>query len=417
MDLPYIALCIGLIAIIWIALPFSIIYCLMLFRGIGRDFSDGVSQNPAEHSGDPEVIIHFVTGGFSGATKVALELTKGLQNNQGFRSVLVLRRKRSTDFDRVRAAREQGIEVVLVPGWAHLATIFSMVAVLRHYRPQVMLCHGFSEHLWGRYAGLLAGVPHIVQVEHNSRERYTAWRLFQARWLSQHTDKIVGVSEGVRQNLLRLKFPEEKTIYINNGINLSPFKLWDGMEFNDRGPNIVMAARFAKQKDHLTLIRAIALLADRGLTPKVYLAGTAKNRHASKARKLVREMNLVDQIQFLGFCKKVPELLLSNQICVLSTHYEGMPLSLSEGMAAGCAVIGSSVTGVKEMINHEQDGLLVDAKSAGALADGIERLLGESGLAKKLGSVARDRAVRELSTEAMVARYEDLISSLLDRKV
>ena len=45
---------------------------------------------------------------------------------------------------------------------------------------QVLVAHGFSEHLWGRYAGLLAGVPALVHVEHNSRERYTRWRLKQA---------------------------------------------------------------------------------------------------------------------------------------------------------------------------------------------------------------------------------------------
>ena len=102
---------------------------------------------------------------------------------------------------------------------------------------------------------------------------------------------------------------------------------------------------------------------------------------------------------------------------MLSTHYEGMPLSLSEGMAAGCAVIGSSVVGVKEMINHKHDGLLVEPLSTEALADGLETLLTDLDLAERLASTARQRAMNELSTEVMVDRYEQMIVSLLQRKI
>ena len=124
---------------------------------------------------------------------------------------------------RVQQVIDGGIEVCLVPGWAHLATIVEFTRLLKKWNPRVLVCHGFSEHLWGRYAGILAKVPHIIHVEHNSRERYSPWRLRQARWLSRYTGQIVGVSEGVRQNLLRLDFPHDKTIAINNGINLEPY--------------------------------------------------------------------------------------------------------------------------------------------------------------------------------------------------
>jgi hypothetical protein len=75
------------------------------------------------------------------------------------------------------------------------------------FRPDILVAHGFSEHLWGRYAGLLAQVPHLVHVEHNTRERYTRWRLKQTRWLAARTDRIVGCSEGVRLRLLEMGMP------------------------------------------------------------------------------------------------------------------------------------------------------------------------------------------------------------------
>ena len=416
MDFLHILFALGLLAIFLSLFPFLLVF-MFVHLSMPRQALENSSESFSCSPDRSNLIIHFVTGGFSGATKVALEIVRGSNQNQNFKSLLVLRRKRSTDPSRVQQIIDSGVEVTLVPGWAHIATIVQLTRLLKKWNPRVLVCHGFSEHLWGRYAGILAKVPHIIQVEHNSRERYTPWRLRQARWLSRHTDKIVGVSEGVRQNLLRLKFPIDRTIAINNGINLEPYESLKHADFLNRAPNIVMAARFARQKDHLTLIRAVGELIKRGCYTEVYLAGTGNNRHSSRAESLVNELDLQDRVHFLGFCNHVPDLLLSNKICVLSTHYEGMPLSLSEGMAAGCAVVGSSVLGVREMINHNDDGLLVEPNSPAALADGLEALLTDHNFAARLASRARERAKNELSTKGMVDRYEDLIASLLERKL
>lgn len=364
----------------------------------------------------PIRVIHFVTGGFSGSTSVAIELVKSTLNSEQFSSKLVLRKKASTPLDRIEKLRAQNIDLELVTGWSHIATIIALVKLFKKDKPDIVVCHGFSEHLWGRYAGLIAKVPHLIHVEHNSRERYTKWKLTQARWLAKFTDKIVGCSEGVRNILLGLQFPAEKTIAINNGIDLTPYSDVDGLSFQKRAPNIVMAARFAKQKDHLTLIHAIALLKQDNLFPRVYLAGAGSERHMTAAKNLTANLQLQDQIQFLGFCNTVPTLLLQNQICVLSTHYEGMPLSLSEGMAAGCAVVASEVIGVQEMIRHNIDGLLVAPQNPRALADALAILLTDTKRAEQLGEHARERAVNDLGIKQMTRAYEQVFLSLVQKQ-
>ena len=151
----------------------------------------------------PVRVLHFVTGGFSGgATQVAIALVNAARHGDHVQPLLVLRRKRRGDPARIAELTQAGVPVVTVTGWSHAATIWSLVKVCREFRPDVLVAHGFSEHLWGRYAGLLAKVPHLVHVEHNTRERYTAWRLAQTRWLARRTDRIVGCSEGVRLRLL-----------------------------------------------------------------------------------------------------------------------------------------------------------------------------------------------------------------------
>lgn len=358
-------------------------------------------------------VLHFVTGGFSGATQVAVDLVRAHAASGRFQPLLVLRRKRTTSPERVAALRAEGIDVRIVPGWAHLATVWQLAALCRSWRPDVLVAHGFSEHLWGRYAGLLAGVPHLVHVEHNARERYSAWRLRQALWLSGRTDAIVGCSEGVRRSLLARGFPAATTEAISNGIRLEPFAGADARPWSEREPAIVMSARFARQKDHATLLRAVALLRMRGLTPPVRLAGGGKAGARRQAEQLASQLGLQDQVEFLGHCSSVPDLLMRHRICVLSTHYEGMPLALIEGMAAGCAVVGSDVVGVQDVVEPGRNGLLAAEGDAPALADALERLLTRPAEAERLAQAARRDALRLYGLPTMTARYEALLRRLL----
>lgn len=361
----------------------------------------------------PPRVLHFVTGGFSGATQVAVDLVRAHRASGHFEPLLVLRRKRQTDPARIAALQEEGLAVRVVPGWSHLATIWHLVRECRRFRPDLLVAHGFSEHLWGRYAGLIARVPVLVQVEHNSRERYTWWRNAQMLWLGRRTQAIVGVSEGVREALLARGVEPSKTLAIPNGVRLEPYAAAAEHPFENRVPGIVMVARFARQKDHASLLQALALLRDRGLRPPLLLAGAGKAAAQKQAKRLCAALNLHDQVTFLGRCDDVPGLLMAHQVCVLSTHYEGMPLSLIEGMAAGCAVVGSSVPGVKEVIRHEHNGLLVPAREPAALADALQSLLLQPQKTAALAQQARTDALAHYGLPQMLDRYEALFLRLL----
>ena len=373
-------------------------------------------REPAVMTRSRPRVLHFVTGGFSGgATQVAVQLVNAGLSGGRVEPLLVLRRKRRGDPARIEELRAAGTPLQVVPGWSHLATIRALATLCREFRPDVLVAHGFSEHLWGRYAGLLAKVPHLVHVEHNTRERYTRWRLAQTRWLAARTSRIVGCSEGVRQVLLGMGMPPDRTIAIPNGIRLDPFADADAHPLPGRVPGIVMVARYSRQKDHASLLRALALLGQRGLRPPLLLAGGGKALHRAPVERLAAELGLQGQVRFLGVARNVPELLRTHRIAVLSTHYEGMPLALIEGMAAGCAVVGSAVPGVREVISDGVDGLLVPEADPPALADALERLLRDDALASRLGQAARALALREYGREHMNARYEALFLDLAAR--
>lgn len=353
-------------------------------------------------------VVHFVTGGFSGATQVARTLVAQANGSGAEAHLLVLRRKRQTRQAQLDELTAQQIPFVVVPGWSHIATIIALVKLLKHIAPRVLIAHGFSEHLWGRIAGIIAGVPTIIHVEHNSRERYTPLRLWLAKQLTKRTRWLVGVSEGVRNSLLELGFPPEKCVFVNNGIDAERFAQLPRVEFSRRKNAVIMCARFARQKDHETLIRAVAQLKQQGIPIELALLGGGKSSLQKRAEQLVQRLGINEQVTFLGHSNQVPELLATYQIAALITHYEGMPLALVEAMAAGCAVVASNVVGVKEILALGL-GVAVEAKAVDQLAQVLADLLQNPQKAEQIGNAARAYALEHFTQAKMLAGYEALI--------
>lgn len=360
----------------------------------------------------PLKVLHFVTGGFSGATQVAVDLCVAAQGDSGVQALLVLRRKRNTSAARVQELRARGLQVQVVSNWWHALTVWELRKIMRAWQPDVVFAHGFSDHIWGRQAAVAEAVPRIFHVEHSARERYTPRRLRQSLALAPHTEASIGVSEGVRSRLIELGFAPQQCLAIPNGIALERFP--DDLlapRWEDRASAILMASRFARQKDHATLIDAMEQLRAHGLTPALYLAGAGSARLQRQSRAQVQRLGLEQQVHFLGSVDDLPERLAATQIFVLSTRWEGMPLALVEAMAAGCACIGTDVVGVREVIEHGHTGLLVPPGDAKALAEAIGKLLQNPALAQTLGHAARQRALSEHGRERMWQRYRALLSA------
>ncbi|MEY4588736.1 MAG: hypothetical protein RL497_812 [Pseudomonadota bacterium] len=354
-------------------------------------------------------VVHFVTGGFSGATMVARQLVAAANNHSGGKQhLLVLRKKRQTQASQLQELSAQQIPYLLVPGWSHLATIFSLILILKRLNPRVLIAHGFSEHLWGRLAAVLAGVPVIIHVEHNSKERYTFFRLWLAKQLAKRTRWIVGVSEGVCNELIRLGFPREKCTFVNNGIDMEIYKQLPLPEFSARKNAVIMCARFARQKDHATLIKAIAHLKDRGEVVELALLGGGKTSIKQRMIKLCAQLGVAEQVHFLGHSNQVPQLLAQHKIAALITHYEGMPLALVEAMAAGCAVVASQVVGVQELLALGL-GTAVKPGDADHLANQISFLFNNPKIAAESAQKSQHYALKHFTLSNMLAGYNTLI--------
>jgi len=356
-------------------------------------------------------VIHFVTGGGSGATKVALEVAAGHLRTGRYEPLLVLRRKRAplpqAMQERIAAAGLRTAWVDESPKWTTRRQLRELIAA---FKPQVLAAHGFSEHIWGRQAAFAAGVPVVLHVEHNC-ERYAFWRRWQAKPLAVRTSATVGVSQGVADRVRHLGLAGPRVEVIHNGIDVARFAA-GAPAFASRSPDIVMAARFARQKDQPTLIRAAKRLAAAGWTGRLLLAGDGRASHRRACEKLVQSLGLAGRVEFLGRVDPVP-LFHRCRAAVLSTHYEGLPLVLIEYMAAGCAAVGSVASGVTDIIADGQNGWTFPVGDDAALAAALQRVL--AGGPEVEATVARGRAdaPARFSLDHMIAGYENLFADLL----
>ena len=357
-------------------------------------------------------VLHFVTGGFSGATKVAIDLVEAHNQIESTDNLLVLRRKKTTVAEKLTELEEKGIDYQIVTGKTHLATVHELKKLCEQWQPDILVAHGFPEHLLGRRAGLLAQVPYLVQVEHNSKERYTPWKLYQTRKLSKSTARIVAVSKGVAEVLYKqgLHAPIQA---ITNGIDTTRFGGKGLLPLKERLQDIIMVGRYAKSKDHITLIKALNRLKHKGIMPSLTLVGSGRKSYKKELHELVKRYDLQSQVNFIEYSSEVDKLLSQNKVFVMSSRFEGLNLAVLEAMASACVVIGSRAVGVEELIEDRKDGFLFQIGDANALADIIEFILSNPASYQSLAVAAREKVLFHYDKKQVTQAYHQLFQELL----
>ena len=357
-------------------------------------------------------VIHFVTGGGSGATKVALELACGHLRSGNYEPLLVLRRKKAalpvTMQNQIAAT---GLRTAWVDSGWKWTTLRQLAAIIADFKPQVFAAHGNSEHIWGRQAAFAANVPVVLHIEQNC-ERYPFWRRWSAQKLAARTTATVCVSHGVADHVRQLGLAGPRVEVIHNGVDATRYST-GAPPFASRSQDIVMVARFARQKDQPTLIRAAKRLVDAGWTGRLLLGGDGKSSHRRACEKLVATLGLTGRVEFLGRVTNAAELYHRCRAAVLSTHYEGLPLVLVDYMAAGCAAIGSAAAGVNDVIEAGVNGWKFPCGDDAALAAALTEVLAGGPRVEAIVARGQADAPARFSLQKQLDRYEALFAGLL----
>ncbi|MDX7992001.1 glycosyltransferase family 4 protein [Xenorhabdus littoralis] len=326
----------------------------------------------------------------------------------------------------VSALNTLNIDVIILPSLVREISLYkdiNCIYQLRRYinklSPDIVTLHSSKAGIVGRLSLILTNIP-VIFTAHGwafadgvSEKKKRLYILIE-RLFSRLADKIITVSHQDKELALKYKVsPNDKQVVIHNGIpdiSISHRPIKDVK--NDKVINLISVARFSDQKDHETLLKSLSLLNNRNWTLSLVGKGPLFNRTKELSRKLKLENNIL----FLGERNDVDELLEKSDIFILSSNWEGLPISIIEAMRHSLPVIASNVGGVKELIDDNINGFLVERKNSNQLKEKIQYLIDNESIRTEFGFKSRKKYINNFSFEEMYNKTIKLYTSLIKGK-
>jgi len=170
-------------------------------------------------------------------------------------------------------------------------------------------------------------------------------------------------------------------------------------------PVVTLVARMLYDKGIGEFVQAARLLRGQGVQARLRLVGGLDRVNPScVARAVLEQWTREGVVEWLGHREDMAGVWHESDIACLPSYREGLPKSLLEAMACGLPVVTTDVPGCRETVRDGDNGLLVPARDAAALAAALRRLIEEPALRARMGLRGRERAVREFSDEVVVAQ-------------
>lgn len=344
-------------------------------------------------------IFNIVSGNPSGALNISMTISNFLKNN-GYNVTDIFRKYNNTSLENITVIKDKFI----------LDYILSLSKLIRAFQPDLIMVHGYSTHIWTKLALAHSKMDvKLIHIEHNT-EKYTILRRYLTKYLDKYTAKYICVSQTVAEHLKKQYINENKVSVIYNGIDIKKFS-----EIPKKTHDIFtvgMVARFAKQKDHLTLIKAVEhLIKNHNESINLILMGTGKTKN--KCEDYVKKHDLHKNIFFTTgkFTDLIPEI----DTFVLSTYYEGQPLVICEAMASHLPVISTDIASTRELIKNGSNGLLFPLEDYKKLAHLLMQLKYNKLNVTDLVTNAYSAICQRFITSQMLNNYLILVKKIINK--
>ena len=288
--------------------------------------------------------------GSGGAEKLIYDMAIELQKRGINFSVILL-----TSVNCIYGKRllEKGIDVIyLSDRWDIYSpkNIFRLIKVLKDY--DIIHTHVYSAQLWTALASLYLDKKKIyITTEHsnsNNRRGRVLFKLIDKMMYSRYSN-IVCITSKVRDSLVEWIGNNDKFRVIENGIDIDSilsFKERTRKELGFKEDDILLCqiARLNIVKNHETSFKALKELPQKY---KLILLGEGERK--DKLLRLAGQLGISDRVYFLGYRDDVYGVLKAMDISLLTSQYEGLPISCLESMLL-VPFIGSRVPGIKEVV-------------------------------------------------------------------
>ncbi len=170
-------------------------------------------------------------------------------------------------------------------------------------------------------------------------------------------------------------------------------------------------ARFSFQKGHEYIIEAIPRILEHFPQTRFVFVGDGPEHDRLLAK--VQQQQLQSHVLFAGVRDDIPSVLSAMDLFLLTSIFEGLPLSILEAMAAGLPVVATSVSGTPEAVLHKVTGLLIPPANSLAISQAVIELLGRSQLRRWMGDRGRLVVRQQFNKAFMVKQVEDIYDTLI----
>ena len=283
---------------------------------------------------------------------------------------------------------------------------FRLFRIIRQHRPTVVHVHSRrGADLWAGIVARLSRVPSVLTRRVDNRE----WPPF-ARLKYGTYDRVVSISEGIRQVLVSEGVAPEQVTCIHSVVKLEHYQQprdreWFEAQFGvpAEAPVIGVIAQLIPRKGHRYLLEALPRLLKRFPALQVVFFGQGPLQGELEAHIVSHQLSAA--VQLAGFRTDMHKVLPCLDLVVHPALMEGLGVSLLQAAAAGVPIVGARAGGIPEVVHDGLNGRLVEPGSVDQLFEAVSELLADPVLANKYGLAGRELVERDFSLDRMVQKY------------
>jgi len=378
-------------------------------------------------SSDPIRVIRIIARlNIGGPAIQAITLTQRLADC-GYSTVLVRGREEADEGNMDDLAEQLGVRPRLVssmrrnPSVHDLPALITLIGIVRRMRPRIVHTHAAKGGTLGRVAALVASVgrgrPVLIHTYHGHSltgyfpPRTTAIYRRIERFLARFCDRLIAVSEEVRDELVKLGVaPASKFEVVRLGFDLSSFTV-EGARREEIRSELRAELAIPADARVLTLIARLVPIkrVDRFLRvaqelrdiPDVGFLIVGDGELREQLRSSSDAQALAERLIWAGFRREMPAVCFASDVVIQTSDNEGTPVSLIEAQAAGVPVVSTNVGGAPTVVGDQRQ--LAAAEDEAGLADAARSLLTDPALARAAGSAGRERVLARFGLERLVS--------------
>jgi glycosyltransferase involved in cell wall biosynthesis len=205
----------------------------------------------------------------------------------------------------------------------------------------------------------------------------------------------------------RIIDPAKSHLILGSGVDVERFKV---MPEPQGSPIVLLSARFVEEKGIRYFVEASRILRSRHTDIRFVLVGRPEEDQPTSINlnEITRWVN-EGLVEWWGWHNNMEQILPLAHICCLPTYYkEGIPKSLIEAAACGRPIIATNTPGCREIVHHDENGILIPPRDPEALADAIALLAHDQVLRERMGRKSREIAAADFSMGQIIDRYFEI---------